>query len=114
MLHTWASLILVRKKRREALARIRKVAANREEKGCGEENEFKKWDARQCRDYLQYKKIETDGAMPKKVGPLRVRCKEVMGRVSPTASPHPSDDEASVGEENDCVESDMRELSEAI
>jgi hypothetical protein len=52
--------------------------------------------------------------MPKNVGPLRARCKEVMGRVSPTASPHPSDDEASVGEENDCVESDMRELSEAI
>jgi hypothetical protein len=59
-------------------------------------------------------KSDADGAMPKNVGPLRVRCKEVMGRVSPTAYPHPSDDEASVGEENDCVESDMRELSEAI
>jgi hypothetical protein len=40
--------------------------------------------------------FETDGAMPKNVWPLRVRCQEVMGRVSPTVSPHPSDDEASV------------------
>ncbi len=53
-------------------------------------------------------------------GPLRARCKEVMGRVSPTVSPHPSDDEASVGkevgEENDCEQpdTDMRELSEQI
>ena len=43
-----------------------------------------------------------------------------MGRVSPTVSPHPSDDEASVGEEvgeeNDCEhpDTDMRELSEQI
>jgi len=107
---------LVHKRRRAVFAQIRKVTANREEKGHGEENEFKNWDARQCSDYLQYKKFDTDGAMPKNVGPLRARCKEVMGRVSPTVSPHTSDDEASMGKENEncVVQTDMRELSEAI
>ena len=59
------------------------------------------WSARQCRDYLQYKRLDTDGAMPKNVGPLRIRCLEVMGRASPTVSPHPSDDEASVSDERE-------------
>jgi hypothetical protein len=59
----------------------------------------------------------TDGAMPKKIGPLRAKCKEVMGRASPTVSPHASDDECSVGggdDDNDC-ETDLRgALSEQI
>jgi hypothetical protein len=50
---------------------------------------------------LQYKKAETDGAMPKEVGPLRAKCLEVMHRVSLKASPHPSDDEASMIEDPD-------------
>ena len=106
-----------RKKRREGLDRIEKVAAIRQKKGRGEENEFKNWDARQCSYYLQYKKVDTDGAMPKKIGPLRAKCKEVMGRASPTVSPHASDDECSVGgddDDNDC-ETDLRgALSEQI
>jgi hypothetical protein len=39
--------------------------------------------------------------MPKNIVPLQLRCQEVMGRVSPMASPHPSDDETSVREENE-------------
>jgi hypothetical protein len=45
-------------------------------------------------------KNDIDKAMPKKVGPMRLKCMEVMGRASPIASPHQSDD-ASVTEEND-------------
>jgi hypothetical protein len=89
-----------RKKRGGLLGRIRKVQLIRDEKGPGTEAAgFLTWSARQCRDYLQYKRLDTDGAMPKNVGPLRLRCLEVMGRTSPTASPHPSDDEASVSDE---------------
>jgi hypothetical protein len=44
-------------------------------------------------------KIETNQAMPKTIGLLYVRCKKVMGKVSPMVPPHPSDDEASMGGE---------------
>jgi hypothetical protein len=88
-----------KKKRAGLLSRIRKVQTIREEKGQGTGAEvFLTWSARQCRDYLQYKRRDEDAAMPKTVGPLRVRCDEVRGRTSPTASPHPSDDEASIGD----------------
>jgi hypothetical protein len=50
---------------------------------------------------LQYKKAETDGAMPKGFGPLRVKCLEIMHRASPTVSPHTLDDEASITEDLD-------------
>jgi ribulose-5-phosphate 4-epimerase/fuculose-1-phosphate aldolase len=46
-------------------------------------------------------KNDIDKAMPKKVGPMRLKCMEVMGRASPIASPHQSDDDASVTEENE-------------
>jgi hypothetical protein len=49
----------------------------------------------------QYKKAETYGAMPKGVGPLRMKCLEVMDRVSPRVSPYPSDDEVSITEDLD-------------
>jgi hypothetical protein len=91
----------LRKKRNELLSKIRKVEAIRSKKGRGELNGFRNWDTRQCCDYLQYKKTDADGAMPKNVGPLRLKCQEVMGRVSPIASPHSSDDEASVVEDNE-------------
>jgi hypothetical protein len=83
------------------LSRIWKVQLIWEEKGHGTEAEgFLTWSAHQCRDYLQeeYKRLDTDGAMPKNVGPLHIRCQEMMGRASPMASPHPSDDEASVSD----------------
>jgi hypothetical protein len=63
-------------------------------------NGFANWNGRQLEDYLQYKKNDSDKAMPKKVGPLRLKCQEVMRRTSPIASPHQSDDETSVIEEN--------------
>jgi hypothetical protein len=91
----------IRKQRRELLGRIEKVRKNREKKGRGENNGFLNWTPRECRDYLQYKKRDADTAMPKIVGALRGRCKEVMERGSPIASPHASDDETSVREENE-------------
>ena len=91
----------VQKKRKELLSKIRNVEANRQARGCGELNGFQNWDARQCCDYLQYKKTDTNTAMPKSVAALQLRCQEVMDRVSPMASPHPSDDENSTGEENE-------------
>jgi hypothetical protein len=36
-----------------------------EKRGHDEENGFQNWDGEQCRDYLQYKKRDTDKAMPK-------------------------------------------------
>ena len=96
-----------RKKRGGLLGRIKKVKLIRDEKGPGTEAAgFLTWSARQCRDYLQYKRLDTDGAMPKNVGPLRIRCLEVMGRASPTVSPHPSDDEASVSDEREETDED--------
>jgi hypothetical protein len=91
----------IRKQRRELLGRIEKVRQNREKRGRGENNGFINWTPRECRDYLQYKKRDADTAMPKNAGPLRGRCREVMERGSPIASPHASDDETSVREENE-------------
>jgi hypothetical protein len=53
--------------------------------------------------------------MPKGVGLLRVRIFAVMGRGSPTASPHPSDDEESITEDPESVVVDgINEFSEQI
>jgi hypothetical protein len=95
------------KQRRELLARIRKVKANRDQKGRGEDNGFVNWGPHKCQDYLQYEKRNADTAMPKNVAALRGRCQEggrcqeVMARGSPMESPHSSDDETSVREENE-------------
>ncbi len=45
--------------------------------------------------------MKNGGIEQKHVGPLRICCVEVIGRASPTASPHPSDDEASVSDERE-------------
>ena len=45
--------------------------------------------------YLQYKKIDSDAAMPSTIVPLRERCIAVMGRASPVCSPYSSDAEES-------------------
>jgi hypothetical protein len=92
---------VVRKKRRDLLDRIKKVGKNRVEKGRGESNGFAHWNNRQLGEYLQYKKNDSDKAMPKTAPPRRLKCLEVMGRASPIASPHASDDDASVTEENE-------------
>jgi hypothetical protein len=52
--------------------------------------------------------------MPKKVEPMRLKCQEVMGRASPIASPHPSDDERSVTENNEESEERPVEMSVAV
>ena len=51
-----------KKKWRELLTQISKVHTIRNEKGRGEETGFQSWNDRQCRDYLQYKKVDTGGA----------------------------------------------------
>ena len=51
----------------------------------------------ECGLYLQYKKqSRKDPAMPKDLNERRARCLEWMGRASPVASPHASDDEEDV------------------
>jgi hypothetical protein len=105
-------LAAVQKKRRDLLERIKNVCVIREEKGCGESNGFANWNGRQLEDYLQYKKNDSDKAMPKGVGPQRLKCQEVMGRASPIASPHQSDDETEENEESG--ESEESEESLAV
>ena len=47
----------------------------------------------ECGTYLQYKKIAGDPRMPKDLQGRRNRCLEWMNCLSPTASPHQSDDD---------------------
>jgi hypothetical protein len=60
----------IRKKRRELLDQIQTFCNNIEEKGRGELNGFANWNMRQLGDHLQYRKNDSDKAMPKKVEPL--------------------------------------------
>jgi hypothetical protein len=88
-----------RKARAEMKKKIEKVKKIREIKGRGEEQGFLSWTTDQCKDYLQYKKQKEDPAMPTRVGQLRTRCHQIMGRISPMISPHASDDEAEAADE---------------
>ena len=54
---------------------------------------FATFNAKECAVYLQYKKLKTDGAMPKELAERRQLCKEWMGCQSPTSSSWQSDDE---------------------
>ena len=54
---------------------------------------FATCNAKECAVYLQYKKLKTDGAMPKGLEERRQLCKEWLQRPSPTSSPCHSDDE---------------------
>ena len=51
------------------------------------------WNLKDCGTFIQYKKLDTDKAMPSKVVDRRQRCLEVMYRPSPCCSPHESDNE---------------------
>ena len=82
-----------RKARNELRGKIERVVSARAKYGNEKEKGFDKWNPGDLRAYLQYKKIPSDKAMPKHVGELRARCSRVMGRESPTVSPHASDDE---------------------
>lgn len=92
-----------RKKARRARgtmrARIDTIANIRQSKGRGEQNGFHGWTTEQLRAYVQYKKVDADAAMPTTVAPLRVRCLEIMGRLSPSVSPHVSDNEEEEAEQ---------------
>ncbi len=61
--------------------------------------------------YSTIRVIQVDKVMPKNDVPLCVRCKKVMGRVSPKIYWHPSNDEASIGKENEgVIETDLGEF----
>ena len=77
-----------KKERRELLSRITKVMVLR-----GKKPNISDWSGKECRIYIQYKKMNTDPAMPTAVSKLRERCHPASGRTSPTCSPHASDDE---------------------
>jgi len=80
------------KERAERLKRKWGITSLHETKG----NNFLNWNARECRMFLQYKKVDGDPAMPSKVEDLRNRCSAIAHRASPTSSPHASDDEGEI------------------
>jgi hypothetical protein len=89
----------VRKTRRELRTRIKKVRKIQESKEQGEEQGFVSWTSGNCKEYLQYKREKADPKMPTRVGLLRARCHEIMGRMSPSVSPHASDDDKVANDE---------------
>ena len=72
---------------------ISKVAQTRTKIGRGGDDEFAKWTTTELSTYLQYKKLNKDGAMPTLVADKRNRCRSIMYRTPPNVSPHASDDE---------------------
>ena len=58
-----------------------------------------KWNEAEYRAFLQFKKVIGGDAMPSGKMLKYCRCLEIMGRVSPSCSPHPSDDEGDDVEE---------------
>ena len=87
------------------------VRAIREKYGMDKTHLFATCNAKECSFYLQYKKLKTDGAMPKGLTEKRQLCKEWMGRRSPTLSPCQSDDEDD-GDQGDG--SDQNDVVEAL
>jgi hypothetical protein len=51
------------------------------------------WNMKDCKDFIQYKKVKGDCKMPKTLPLLLRQCREVMFRTSPDCSQHDSDDE---------------------
>jgi hypothetical protein len=83
----------VQKKRRELRTQIEKVRKIRESKGRGEEQGFVSWTNGNCKEYLQYKREKAAPKMQTRLGLLRARCHEIMGRISPSVPPYGSDDD---------------------
>ena len=102
------------KARAEMRIRIEKVKKIREIKGRGEEQGFASWTTDQCKEYLQYKKEKTDPAMPTRVGNLRARCHQIVGRISPMISLHALDDEAEADKAEQQLENTVSEVEEPI
>jgi len=51
------------------------------------------WNVRECKIFLQYKKVEGDSSMPTKIDDLRVHCELISHCQLPIPSLHSSDDE---------------------
>ena len=71
---------------KKQIAALRKVCL---EKG----DNIANWNTKDCKLFIQYKKVEGDAAMPTRIDDLRVRCQLIAQRPSPIPSPHSSDDE---------------------
>ncbi len=67
------------------IAAVEKI---RSEKG----DNIQTWNAKECKCFLQYKKLEGDAAMPTKVDELRAHCQLIAHHQSPIPSPHSSND----------------------
>ena len=81
-------------KRQKLKKRIHNAKVLREKYGHESTHLFEKLNLTECGIYLQYKKLSSkDPGMPKELPERKARCLEWMGRLSPTASPHASDDE---------------------
>ena len=87
------------------------VRALRAKYGMDNSHLFATCNAKECSFYLQYKKLKTDGSIPKGLTEKRQLCKEWMGRQSPTLSPCQSDDEDD-GDQGDS--SDQNDVVEAL
>jgi hypothetical protein len=83
---------VLRKRRLEILNRIEVVTTLRLTKP-----EMKDWNAKECREYIQYKKRSGDQKMPTSLPLLQQRCAVIDGRSSPDCSVHESDDEDDAG-----------------
>ena len=81
-------------RRKRLLDKVSGVKKLREKYGDERAHLFAQFSSAECGVYLQYKKQSAkDPAMPKDLPGRRARCLEWMGRQSPVASPHASDDE---------------------
>ena len=81
------------KRKAKASKLLSGVKAIRNKYGMDKTHLFATCNAKECAVYLQYKKLKTDGAMPKGLEERRQLCKEWLQRPSPTSSPCQSDDE---------------------
>lgn len=84
------------KLRREKMQRIKEVKMLRNNKP-----DIALWNTKECGLFIQYKKRKSDKAKPKAIADLRMRCKDISYRASPTCSPHESDDESTDSFPND-------------
>lgn len=76
------------KDRRLQRERINAAAELRERKP-----DISTWSLKDCGVYLQYKKLDSDKAMPAKVLERQQRCQSIAGCPSPSCLPHASDDD---------------------
>ena len=81
-------------RRHKLKKRMEGVKKLREKYGHESTHRFASFNKDECGVYLQYKKQSAkDPRMPTDLADRRARCLEWMGRQSPTASPHATDDE---------------------